>query len=74
MTSILYLWYILYMEIIRVEKIPDELKKEFKSQCVLAGMTMREAFIRLMGLVVEERFLLCPIDSKEIEKEVEKRL
>ncbi len=54
------------MEIIRVEKVPDDLKREFKSQCVLAGMTMREAIIRLMGMVVEERILVCPVKEKEL--------
>ena len=52
------------MEIIRIEKVPDELKRDFKSQCVLAGMTMRETLIRLMGMVVEDRILVCPVDSK----------
>ena len=54
------------MEIIRIEKVPDDLKREFKSQCVLAGLTMREALIRLMGMVVEDRILVCPIKEKRL--------
>lgn len=54
------------MEIIRVEKVPDELKREFKSHCVLAGITMREGLIRLMGLEIENRILACPVKEKEL--------
>ncbi len=54
------------MEIIRIEKVPEELKREFKSHCVLSGITMREGLIRLMGLEIEDRILSCPIKEKEL--------
>ena len=54
------------MEIIKIEKVPDELKRDFKSHCAKNDITMREALIRLMGLEVEERILSCPVKKEKV--------
>lgn len=59
------------MKTMIIERVPDEVKRDFKSHCAKVEISMREALIRLMGLVIEGRILACPID-KEIEKEVER--
>ena len=42
------------MGTIIIKDIPDDIKREFKSLCVLKGETLREAFIRLMREEVEK--------------------
>lgn len=39
-----------------VDKIPDELKNEFKAECYKRGLKMRDVIIRLMEMELDERF------------------
>ena len=40
-----------------IENMPEDLKKRFKAHCVMEGVTMSEAIIRLVELELEKDLL-----------------
>lgn len=51
-----------------IERVPDEVRRQFKIHCAEMGISMREAIIRLMGLEAEKRILFSPIDVEKEDK------
>lgn len=68
LTHILYRLNILIMATLIVDKISDELKNEFKSQCYKRGLNMRDVIIRLMEMELDERVsvILKPQEKKKV--------
>lgn len=67
MTNILNSGNILNMGAIIIDKVPDDLRNEFKAECVRRGLSMREVIIRLMEMELDERFsnILKPKGKKK---------
>lgn len=50
-----------------IEKVPEDLRNEFKAECYKRGLNMREVLIRLMQMELDERFsmVLKPMEKKK---------
>ena len=44
------------MSTLIVDKIPEDLKNNFRAECVRRGIPMREVIMRLMALELDENF------------------
>ncbi len=39
-----------------IERVPEDLRNEFKAECARRGLTMREVILRFMQMELDERF------------------
>ncbi len=55
------------MGAIIIDRIPEDLRRNFKAECVRRGLPMREVIMRLMEMELDERFsmILTPLGKKE---------